>query len=420
MTVRGASEVKPAVRFILVCVLLDVLGLGLIIPVLPSLVGEFTGAKDAQAYWYGILMAVWGVMQFACAPLLGALSDRYGRRPVMLGAMAGLGLDFLLIALAPSLAWLLFARVIGGATAANVSVASAYIADVTEPDDRSRALGLIGAAFGIGFIIGPVVGGLLGAIDVRYPFYVAAALALANVTYGWFVLPESLPADRRVPFRFSKANPFTALKDLVLLKGVGSLVWVYALTILAQFILHATWVLFTTFRFGWTPWENGISLFVVGLVTAIVQGGLMGILMKHLGERRILVWGLASGALAFLLYGLVPETWMMIAVIAANALGFAVGPALQGLVSKNADPNAQGITMGSLNSVASLCTVVAPLIGAPLLAAVSHLPTDDWRVGAPFFASTILQVASLVLAIRFFRRRRALDHLSLDARPSGP
>ena len=408
----GGSR-KAAVPFILVCVLLDVLGFGLVIPVLPALVGEFTIARDSQAYWYGVMSVVYGVMQFACAPLLGALSDRYGRRPVMLFAITGLGLDFLLMALAPSLWWLLAVRIIGGATAANFSVASAYIADVTPPETRGKAMGMIGAAFGVGFIVGPVIGGLLGAQDVRLPFYVAAALSLANVVYGFFVLPESLPPDRRAPLTFAKANPFTALKGLVQLRGVGGLVWVYALTVLAQFILHSTWVLYTTFRFGWTPRDNGLSLFAVGLVTAIVQGALLGILLKRFGERWIVVVGLASGALAFLLYGLAEQGWIMYAVIVANILGFAVGPALQGLISKNVDERSQGITMGSLNSVSSIMLVIAPLIGAPLLAAVSHLPTDDWRVGAPFYASTVLQLASLIVAIVHFRRK------SVDA-PSVP
>ncbi len=400
----GASR-KAAVPFILVCVLLDVLGFGLVIPVLPALVGEFALARDAQAYWYGVMSVVYGVMQFACAPLLGALSDRYGRRPVMLFAITGLGLDFLLMALAPSLWWLLAVRVIGGATAANFSVASAYIADVTPPETRGKAMGMIGAAFGIGFIIGPVIGGLLGAHDIRLPFYVAAALSLTNVVYGFFVLPESLPADRRAPFTLARANPFSALRGLVQLRGVGGLVWVYALTVLAQFILHSTWVLYTTFRFGWTPRDNGLSLFAVGAVTALVQGALLGMLLKRFGEHWIVVAGLASGVLAFLFYGLVTQSWMMYAVIVANILGFAAGPALQGLISKNVDERSQGITMGSLNSVSSIMLVIAPLIGAPLLAAVSHLPTDDWRVGAPFFASTLLQAASLAVAIIHFRKR---------------
>ena len=400
------SRRRAAVPFILVAVLLDVIGFGLIIPVLPSLVGEFTGNRESQAYWYGLLTVTYGVMQFVCAPLLGALSDRYGRRPVLLLAICGLGLDFLLMAVAPSLGWLLVARIIGGATAANFSVASAYVADVSAPEARAKSMGMIGAAFGIGFIIGPMLGGVLGGIDLRLPFYVAAGLALINVTYGFFVLPESLPAERRAPFVLAKANPFSALKGLVQLRNVGGLVWVYAFTTLAQFILHSTWVLFTTFRFNWGPRENGLSLFVVGLAAVLVQGVLLGPMLKRLGEARTALIGLALGAIEFLLYGLAQQGWMMYAIIAATCASFAVGPALQGLISKNVDPRAQGITMGSLSALASIMTVLAPLIGAPLLAQVSHLPPSDWRVGAPFFVSAVLQIASLILAMRHFRAHR--------------
>jgi DHA1 family tetracycline resistance protein-like MFS transporter len=402
---RAAAPARQAAApFILVCVLIDVLGFGLIIPVLPSLIGEFAGARDAQAYWYGTLTAVYGVMQFACAPLLGALSDRYGRRPVMLFAITGLGLDFLLMALAPSLGWLLVARVIGGGTAANFSVASAYVADVTAPEQRAKAMGLIGAAFGIGFVFGPVLGGLLAGVDLRLPFYAAAGLALINVAYGYFVLPESLPRDRRAPFVLAKANPFSALKGLVELRAVGGLIWVFALTILAQFILQSTWVLFTTFRFGWSPTDNGISLFVVGIAAALVQGVLLGWLLKRMGERGTALLGMASGAIAFALYGLAQQSWMMYAIIAANALAFAVGPALQGLVSRNVGPRSQGITMGSLNALQSIMMVLAPLIGAPLLAIVSRYPPNDVRVGAPFFVSVVLQLAAIALAVRHFKR----------------
>jgi MFS transporter, DHA1 family, tetracycline resistance protein len=400
----AAPARQAAAPFILVCVLIDVLGFGLIIPVLPSLIGEFAGARDAQAYWYGTLTAVYGVMQFACAPLLGALSDRYGRRPVMLFAITGLGLDFLLMALAPSLGWLLVARVIGGGTAANFSVASAYVADVTAPEQRAKAMGLIGAAFGIGFVFGPVLGGLLAGVDLRLPFYAAAGLALINVAYGYFVLPESLPKDRRAPFVLAKANPFSALKGLIELRAVGGLIWVFAMTMLAQFILQSTWVLFTTFRFGWSPTDNGISLFVVGIAAALVQGVLLGLLLKRMGERGTALLGMASGAIAFALYGLAQQSWMMYAIIAANALTFAVGPALQGLVSRNVDPRAQGITMGSLNALQSIMMVLAPLIGAPLLAIVSRYPPSDVRVGAPFFVSVVLQLAAIALAVRHFKR----------------
>ena len=400
------SRRKAAVPFILVCVFIDVLGFGLIIPVLPSIVGEFTKSPDAQATWYGLLTASYGIMQFCFAPVLGALSDRFGRRPVMLFGITGLGLDFLLAALAPSLAWLFVARIIGGITASNFSVANAYIADVTTPENRAKSMGGIGAAFGIGFIIGPVVGGLLSGISLRAPFFAAAALALINVLYGWFVLPESLPRALRSPFRWAKANPFSALKGLLQLRNVGALVWVFALTTLAQFILHATWVLFTTFRFGWTPFANGISLFVVGLSAAIVQGVLLGRILKRWGEVRTAMIGMTSAAIAYLCYAFASEGWMMYAIIACNALSFTVNPALQGLISKNVDPRAQGVTMGSLSAISSIMLVLGPLIGTPLLAAASHLSPHDWRVGGAFIVGAALQFIGVAVAAVFIKRHR--------------
>lgn len=397
----------PAIGFILVTVLLDVMGIGLLIPVLPSIVGQFTESRDAQTYWFGALMLSFGSAQFVCAPLLGALSDHFGRRPVLLIAISGLGLMFLLTPLVGSLGQLLATRVFGGALAANFSVANAYVADVSSHEHRAKSFGKIGAAFGIGFIIGPMLGGLLGHVDIRLPFFVAAGLSFLNFLYGWFVLPESLPRDRRKRIALARANPLTSLHGLVKLKNVGALVVVFALTTLAQFVLHTVWVLYTAFRFDWGPRESGLSLFVVGLMAALVQGGLMGWLMRSLGERRIVVAGLASGTLAYAGYGLATHGWMMYAIIAANVLAFAVSAALNAIVSKAADPREQGLAMGSLSSLASLMGVCAPLLGTPLLAEVSHLPAQDWRVGAPFFLSATLNLLALLLAARHFTRRHA-------------
>ncbi|MGH6622724.1 MAG: TCR/Tet family MFS transporter [Burkholderiaceae bacterium] len=396
----------PSIVFILITVLVDVMGIGLLLPVVPALVGEFTTSRDAQTLWYGALMIAFGLSQFLCAPLLGALSDRYGRRPVLLVSIAGLGTMFFLSTVVTSLGALLATRIFGGALAANFSVANAYVADISTPEDRAKSFGMIGAAFGVGFIVGPAVGGLLGAIDIRLPFYASAVLALANFLYGWFVLPESLPADRRKAFSLASANPFVAFAGLSRLKSVGSLVIVIALFTLAQFILHGTWVLFTEFRFGWGPRENGLSLTVVGITAALVQGGLLGWLLKRLGERRVVLFGMISGLLAYTAYGLVTVGWVMYAVIFANLLGFAVGPALNAIVSKAADPREQGLAMGALSSLGSLMAVIAPLLGAPLLAAVSHLPASDWRVGAPFFMSALLQAIALALAARHFAHQR--------------
>ena len=388
----------------MVTTLLDVMGIGLIIPVLPALVGEFTASREMQSYWYGVLAASYGLMNFIAAPLLGALSDRFGRRPVLLVSIFGLGLDFLLQALAPSLWWLLLARLIGGVTGASFSIGSAYVADVTAPDSRSRGFGMLGAMFGLGFIVGPMLGGLLGARDVHLPFFAAAALCGINWLYGYFVLPGSLPKDKRTPLNWRRANPFSALQSLAGVRGVGTLIAVFTLTNLAQFILHSTWVLYTGFRFGWGPGENGMALFVVGLAAAIVQGALLGWLLRRMGEARLAFAGLVSGAIAYVLYGLAQQGWMMYAITFANLLSFAVAPALQALVSKSFDSSSQGFTMGSLSSISSITAVAAPLIGTALLAQVSHLPAQDWRIGITFFLSAVLQLVALGIGYRQLHR----------------
>jgi DHA1 family tetracycline resistance protein-like MFS transporter len=396
----------PAIAFILVTVLIDVMGIGLLLPVIPSLVGEFTTSRDAQTYWYGALMVTFGAAQFLCAPLLGALSDRYGRRPVLLLAIAGLGAMFLASAFVTSAVALLLTRIAGGALAANFSVANAYAADTSRPEDRARSFGVIGAAFGLGFIIGPALGGLLGGIDLRLPFYAAAGLSALNFAYGLLVLPESLPPERRSRFQWRRVNPFSALLGLARLRSVGALVAVVALTNLAQIILHSVWVLYTTFRFGWGPRESGLSLFIVGVAAALVQGGLLGRLIAHFGERRLAVMGLASSALAYAAYGLATAGWVMYVIIGANLLAFAIMPALQALVSRASDPREQGLAMGAMAAIVSLMGVLAPMLGAPLLAEVSHLPAEDWRIGAPFFLSSVLSAAAFGLAIAHFRRQR--------------
>lgn len=396
---------QPAVAFVLVAVVIDVIGIGLILPVLPSIVGEFTVDRESQTYWYGLLAATFGMTQFLCAPLLGALSDRYGRRPVMLVSMAGMGLMFFLTTQVTSVVALLATRILGGAVSANMSVANAYVADVTPPENRARSLGLVGAAFGIGFILGPILGGVLGHYDVRLPFMVAALLALLNFAYGTMVMPESLPRDRRKPVSLARANPFAALIGLARLRRVGLLVAVIAINNLAQFILHATWVLYTEFRYGWGPLEVGFSLFVVGLVATIVQGGLLGLLLRKLGERRAVVFGLASGVLAYCGYALATQGWMIYVIIFCNFLAFGVAPAMAAIVSKAADPREQGLVMGTMSSLASLMIVIAPLIGTPLLAEVSHLPPGDWRVGLPYLLASALNAVALGMAVAHFARR---------------
>ncbi len=407
MAEPGARRIRrAAMPFIFVVVFIDVLGIGIALPVLPLLVGEFTASRELQSYWYGALVVVYGVMQFFCAPLLGALSDRFGRRPLLLWSLLGLGAHFLLLGLAPSLAWMFVARVLGGTAGASFTVANAYASDVTSADRRAAAFGLVGAAFGLGFIFGPMIGGLLGGVDLRLPFYAAAGLSLLNAAYGYFVVPESLPQERRTTFSFARANPLSALLKLLRHQEVGALVLVFALVVLAQLILQVTWVLYTNFKFGWGPRDNGFALFCVGMVATVVQGALLSRLLRRFGEIRIGLAALTVGMFAYLFYGLAQHGWMMYAIIVGNFLSFAGGPALQALVSNAMGPGEQGVTMGALNSINSIMFVAAPAIGTPLLAAVSHLPPADWRVGATFYLSAILQAIALVLARRHFAVRR--------------
>jgi len=395
---------RAGIPFILITVFLDMLGIGLVIPVLPSLVGTLTTGRELQSYWYGALLASYGITQFLGAPLLGALSDRFGRRPVLLASIFGLGLNFLLTAVSPWLWLLLVSRLMGGATGASFSVASAYIADVTTPEQRSKSFGILGAVFGLGFVCGPMLGGLLGSYNLRLPYFVSASLSLLNWLYGFFVLPESHPRDHRAPFSMAKANPFSSLAALSRLRGVGGLISVYALTVLAQFIVQSTWVLYTNFRFEWGPRENGISLFAVGGASALAQGWLLGRLLKRFGELRTALFGLSSGFLAYVLYGAATEGWMMYAIIVANLLGFTAGPALQGIVSKSVDAHKQGVTMGSLTAINGIMGVIGPLTSAPLLAFVGHLHPRDWRAGITFFLCAFLQAIALVQAMRHFRK----------------
>ena len=289
-------------RFIMVTVLIDMVSIGLIIPVLPPLVGRFTGSQADQAFWYGAVTFAFSIANFFGSPILGGLSDRFGRRPVLLLGFTGLALNFFATALSTALWMLIAVRLVGGAMQSNIAVANAYVADITPPEERAKRFGMLGAMFGLGFILGPVMGGLLGHFDLQLPFFVAGGLSLVNLAYGYFVLPESLPTERRRPFNWKAANPITSLRALTQLKGVGRLVAVIACSGLAQFILYTTWVLYTTFKFGWGPMENGWSLATVGIVSVIVQGVLLGRLLKRFSPQRLAVMGLISSTLAYALY----------------------------------------------------------------------------------------------------------------------
>lgn len=401
-----AAQNPAAMRFIMLAVLIDMVAIGLMIPVLPALVGSFTESQSDQAFWYGAVTFSFGIANFFGAPILGALSDRYGRRPVLLLGFCGLAINFFATALSTALWMLIAVRLVGGAMQSNIAVANAYVADITPPEDRAKRFGLLGAMFGVGFILGPVIGGLLGAVSLQLPFFAAGTLALVNLAYGYFVLPESLPHESRRPFEWKRANPVAALRSLTQLKDTAPLVAVIAFSGLAQFILYTTWVLYTTFKFGWGPLENGWSLAVVGVVSVFVQGVLLGRLLKRFSARRIAIIGLTSSAIAYFLYGAAPEGWMMFAIIVANMLGFTVAAAIQSIISSAADEKTQGQTMGAVSSINSLMSVMGPVLGAPLLGFVSHFPKGDWRIGAPFYLCSALQLAALALAWIHFRGLR--------------
>jgi DHA1 family tetracycline resistance protein-like MFS transporter len=325
---------------------------------------------------------------------------------VLLIGFCGLMFSFFATAFAPSLRILVGIRLVAGVMQANLSVANAYVADITPPEERARRFGMLGAMFGIGFVLGPVIGGLLGEVSLRLPFLVAGSMAVLNLLYGFFVLPESLPPSRRRPFQWRNTNPFRSLYGLTQLKGAGSLVGTVACAGLAQFLLYTSWVLYTTFKFGWGTRENGWSLAAVGIVAAVMQGLLLGRIPKRISTRRLAVLGLISSTIAYALWGAATQSWMMFAIIFVNVLGATVGAAIQSIISSAADAHNQGKTLGAVGGLNSLMAVLAPLIAYLPLQMVSHLPRGDWRIGAPFYLCALLQATALALTVAHFRREQ--------------
>lgn len=399
-----SSGRKAAMPFIMITVLLDMMSIGIIAPVLPKLIGSFMESGAGTSMGYGAAQAAFAIAQFFTAPILGALSDRYGRRPVLLIGLFGMAINFFVTALASEFWMLLLVRVMGGAMCANIAVANAYVADITEPKDRAKNYGMLGAMFGMGFILGPVLGGLLGEHDLHWPFFLAGGMCLINCLYGYFVLPESLPENRRRRLELKQANPFSSLARLRELKGVETLMWIMGLSILAQFCLHTSWFLYTEFKFGWTPRDNGLSLLAVGGMAVLVQGGLMRQVEKFMPLSKVVSIGLVSATLAFAAYGLVPVGWMIFVVVVFNAFGYMVQPGLQSVVSNAVDPTRQGESMGAVSSINSVAAVLGPLLGTPVLAAVSHYPQGDWRLGAPFYLCAAIQAVAAIIGLRYFSR----------------
>jgi len=402
---QGPAGSTAAMPFIMVTVLIDMIAIGLIIPVLPLLVGKFTASPAEQTFWFGAVAFTFGVANFFASPILGALSDQYGRRPVLLLGFSGFAASFIVTGLATALWMLIVVRLFSGALQSNISVANAYVADITPPQERARRFGLLGAMFGVGFMLGPVMGGLVGQIDIHYPFFAAGALAIVNWLYGYFVLPESLPPERRRRFEWHRANPFAALSGLAQLHGVGALVVVIAFGSLAQFVLHNSWVLYTTFKFGWGPAQVGWSLLAVGLMSVLVQGFLLKHMLKRLTPQRLATMGLVGSSLTYLGFGAATEGWMLFVVIViGNLIAGGAQAAIQSLVSNAADPSSQGQTMGAVASLNSMMAVLAPVVSAALLGFVSHRPQGDWLIGMPFYFCAALQCAGTLVALTHFRR----------------
>ncbi len=396
----SASATKATFIFIVITVTLDFLAFGIIAPVLPNLIIQFEGGNMAKAAAItGYFGFAWNLMQFLFLPVLGAWSDRFGRRPVILISCLGLGLDYIFMALAPSLKWLFVGRLISGITASNVSTAFAYITDVTAPEERAKKFGLLGAAFGLGFVVGPAVGGLLGQYNLRAPFWAAAVLSLANFLYGLLVLPESLPKEKRAKSAWHMANPLGSLALLRSHPELAGLSLVVLLYYLAHQALQNVFVLYTEYRYAWNTRSVGISLAVVGVCAMIVSGGLVGPYVKKFGERRSLVSGLFYGALGFAGFALAWRGWAVLASIPFIALWGVAGPAMQSLMSRRVDASSQGKLQGAVNSLRALTGMVGPLLFTQVFsAAISptarlHLP------GAPYYLASVLLLAAIATAI---------------------
>ena len=418
---------QPAVGFIFVTLALAIVGFGLLIPVLPKLIVQFKGGDVTNgSHAYGLLIGVYALMQFIGSPILGSLSDRFGRRRIILIATAGSAIDYVIMACAPSLSWLVVARIISGFTAGVYATANAYIADVTPPEKRAGAFGLLGAAFGIGFIVGPALGGVLGKIDLHLPFWVAAGCSALNWFWGLLVLPESLKPENRRPFSWARANPVGALVALKRLPAVLGLAEGYFILMVAQTMMFSMWALYTAYRYHWESDQVGYSLMAAGVLSGVVQATLVKKIVPKLGEARAVLIGFTISALAYVGYGLAPYGWMIYAIMAAGCFAGISGPALQSYITKHVPPNEQGAAQGVLGGLQSLAGIPGPLIATWSFGwAISndpdiHLPRwlsgfdgpVTWLVhhllpkhpGVAFFEAALFIVIAMLLAMRSFRK----------------
>lgn len=400
------SNRTPALGFIFITLLLDVIGFGLIIPVIPGLLEEMTeGDLSTAARWGGLLMFTYAGMQFLFSPVIGGLSDKYGRRPVILASLFAFGIDFIIAGIAPNIWWFFVGRVLAGITGASFTSCSAYIADVSPPEKKAQNFGLIGAAFGLGFIIGPLIGGVVSAhFGLRSPFFVAAGMALLNWLYGYFILPESLAPENRRPFNWKRANPVGSLLNLkrypVVLSLAGALTAIY----IAGHANQSTWSYITMKKFGWDTDMVGYSLAFTGLMVGIVQGFLTRLVLPRFGAKPSMYFGLAMYTISFVLLAFATEGWMMFAFLVPFSLGGFAGPALQGIISNQVPANEQGELQGSLTSLIAITSIIGPLLMTNLFSHFTKQGTPVQFPGAPFIMAAVLCLLSLLLAIRTLRK----------------
>jgi DHA1 family tetracycline resistance protein-like MFS transporter len=395
------NRLKPAMGFIFATLLIDVTGLGIIIPVFPKLIQQLTGESLSVASEYGgWLLFAFAIMQFVFSPILGNLSDQYGRRPILLLSLLGFAIDYLLLAFAPTITWLFIGRVIAGIMGASITTATAYIADISTPEKRAQNFGLVGAAFGLGFIIGPVVGGLLGQFGAQVPFLVAAGLTFLNFLYGYFILPESLAKENRRNFEWSRANPFKAILRLRRFPVIGGMVISLVLVYIASHAVQSTWSFFTMEQFKWDEAEVGYSLGFVGILVAVVQGGLIRFINPRLGAKRSVYVGLILYAIGLTFFGFATASWMMYAALIPYCLGGICGPSLQGIMSGQVPANEQGELQGALTSLMSLTAIIGPPLMTGLFSTFTSKDAPIYFPGAAFILAALLSLLSLFVAMK--------------------
>ncbi|WP_462254762.1 TCR/Tet family MFS transporter [Ferruginibacter sp.] len=405
-----ASKRNAAIGFIFITLLIDVIGFGIIIPVMPKLIADLKQVDISTAAKYGSYLTVaYALTQFVFAPILGNLSDKYGRRPVLLFSLFGFGIDYLFLALAPTYGWLFLGRIIAGITGASFSTAAAYIADISLPENRAKNFGMIGAAFGLGFIIGPLLGGLLSTFGQRIPFYAAAGLALLNWAYGFFVLPESLSKENRRDFNWKRANPVGTLLHLRKFPSVTGLIISVLLLQIASHAVMSNWNYFTIHRFSWNEKMVGISLAVVGILVAVVQGGLTRFINPKIGNAKSLYTGLILYSAGMLLFGLANVSWMMFVFLIPYCLGGIAQPAIQAIMAGKVPRNAQGELQGALTSLMSLAAIIGPLVMNNLFFYFTHNEAPIYLPGAPFFLGAMLMGASAVIAFKTLHQTKAFE-----------